>query len=699
MPHFMIEKGKEKQSILGILEYTYSYLEIERRIIEDNMGIIDVIILNQYQNIIFFLIYAEKVTVVSPYILIKDNVTIYTCGMSKELKNCGSNICYLSDIEKANRIIDAPKILLINYCNTDKFTIPRLNLSTHMLAAFLRVNTLVRVYVLDMQFDINDEDVIKEIILIRPNVVGLSLNYGFFEKSISFLDILYDIVKKSNLGIRIILGNIIPAIEYKNYLERYHDLVICYAEGELSIKDYIDYINKKKNIEEVSGIVYFDNTKGMIVKNQLNIVDMNVLPFPALDTLLDIKNRRGVLSLEFSRGCSHSACTFCPRNHKGRDWRYMSSEHMYELSAKLYDVCKKEGMSTRIYIADEEFVGYLNGYDENKRVIEYFSLLQQNKVDIMIDVSCRVDSIYNPKMGEKFNLEKVAMWNFCSKAGLGRVFLGVESFSNLQLIRYNKATDCNQNIIAIKILTSLGIDIRLGILLFDQLMASVSEIKENIEILGRKDIIQQKRTGNLTYEKIYFDIINGISNHANVPLYTKTSYLLTVMEVLKKSIYFRMCDSKGLVLSEDKNWGKYEVSFINKYVGILSDYLREWVNNNYPITYALKTLLKSAKDYEYQVLDQILEEYKTINYRLLQYSLMYVDDSGLVKNNVISFSTFISQNSIEGQDFLIVNINDFFFKALLDAKEIFRTKLNILKQKIGQNNIIGEKISQLIEQY
>ena len=147
-------------------------------------------------------------------------------------------------------------------------------------------------------------------------------------------------------------------------------------------------------------------------------------------------------------------------------------------------------MSTRFYIADEEFVGRINDGDEDGRITEYFLLLQQNEINITIDVSCRVDSVYDPAMNGDFNSRKIEMWRFCSKNGLGRVFLGVESFSDEQLVRYKKGTTCEQNIIAIKILTELGIDIRLGILLFDQMMNSVSEIRENVRVLGRDDIIQ-----------------------------------------------------------------------------------------------------------------------------------------------------------------------------------------------------------------
>lgn len=698
MSLYVIEEGNEKDIILEILEHTYSYLEIERRIIEENLAIIDVIILNQYENICFFLVYHHKVTVVSPYIPIKNNKTILAYGMENIVAQCCLNICYITDVKKINYIIKASKVLLINFCNNEKFTIPRLNLSTHVLAGFLRVNTLSRVYIVDMQFDLGNQDVINEIEVVDPDILGLSVNYGFFEKSITFLDELYEIIQKNKSNIHIILGNVIPAINYEYYLERYPYVVVSYAEGEETIKDYTAYVNDIRSMEEVSGIYYYDKKQEKIVKNELKLVNLDNLPFPALDTLLDIKKRCGALSLEFSRGCSHSACTFCPRGHKGRNWRYMGSAHMYELSEKLYKICKKEHMSTRIYVADEEFVGYINGHDENERIVNFFSMLQQNEINLIVDISCRVDSVYACNREDHFNLEKMKMWNFCKKNGLGRVFLGVESFCNKQLIRYNKATTCIQNITAIKILTSLGIDIRLGILLFDQLMTSISEINENVRVLGRTDIVQKKFEGDTKYDKLYSDIICGKSNSANIPLYMKTSYLLTVMEVLKDSDYFRLCKNKGINLMENNNEGRYEASFVNKYVGIISSYLKKWVIMNYPIVYALKTLLKSSDQYEYQALNHILKFYKTINYNLLQYSINYIDDSGLFQGHVVSFLEFSLPDFIEQRKYVVEDIDDFFEKAMFDAKMIFKKELNIFKQKFS-NVITKQKLIQLIDEY
>lgn len=676
-----IQEGNEQQVIRNLLDNTYSYLEMEHLIKENNSAIHDVVILNQYQDICFFLFYPNRVTVVSPYIRICENKTILLCCMADELGSCESHVCNLTHSKKTDFIFNSPKVLLINYCNQDKFTVPRLNLSTHSLAAYLRTRTLSRIYLIDMQFDLTDQDVQAKIDFLQPNVVGLSINYGFFDRSLTFLDNLFESFQKQDLPLHVILGNIIPAQNYKDYLEKYDNLVVSYAEGEHAVTDYLEFICGKKTIECVSGIYYYDKLQDIIIRNPVKLENMDMLPFPALDTLLDIRKKRGALSLEFSRGCSHSKCTFCPRDHKGGKWRYMSPAHMFEFTSKLYYICKKEKMSTRFYIADEEFVGRINTSAEDKRIIDYFSLLQHNNIDVTIDVSCRVDSVYDPTMDDKFNTSKIEMWRFCSKNGLGRVFLGVESFSNEQLIRYRKGTTCEQNIAAITILTGLGIDIRLGILLFDQLMMSVKEIQENVHTLGRNDIIENP------------------TNHKHIPLFMKTSYLLTTMEVLKGSPYLRACENIGLVSSENKNWGKYEVKYINPCIGTMSNYLANWVEKNYPIVYALKTFLKSASTEEYKAYSQILELYKTINYQLLRYFVQYIDDSGLIERNIVPFSKYIAHILREDERITVNCIEDFFQKTIIDAEIVFAAQLRSFSHSLDKNSSLGTKLLQLIDDY
>lgn len=67
--------------------------------------------------------------------------------------------------------------------------------------------------------------------------------------------------------------------------------------------------------------------------------------------------------------------------------------------------------------------------------------------------------------------------------------------------RFGKGTTIQQNILALRILTALGIKIRIGFIMFDPLMKDISELKENLDFLARTDAIMNPlNIKNYTYE-------------------------------------------------------------------------------------------------------------------------------------------------------------------------------------------------------
>src|SRR5215472_8252784 len=92
---------------------------------------------------------------------------------------------------------------------------------------------------------------------------------------------------------------------------------------------------------------------------------------------------------------------------------------------------------------------------------------------------------------------------------------------------------------AIRYLSSLGIQLRFGFIFFDPLM-SVKDLIENIEFLGRTDIILRAVPGTPVEE--IFSLVS--SNHQkSMPqmngraVYEEVSYMVSPLEVLAKSRY------------------------------------------------------------------------------------------------------------------------------------------------------------------
>ena len=522
---------------------------------------------------------------------------------------------------------DLPKVCLINMCVLENFPIPRLNLSTGSIAAYIRKYQKARVRILDMQLRIKVDDIIKILQKDKFQLIGISISFG--QKYIS--DELINKISSSKEIDKstIVVGNVIPSLYSKEYLMKHKKIIVSYREGEKSLLDLIDYTSGKKNIEDVIGIAYI-NKNGEYKRNDIDFLEMDELPFPAIDTIEDVIKYKGALTLELSRGCNYSKCIFCPRNHKGARWRGLSVDTMVLYFKTLEKVCKKGKKEPFFYIADEEIIGPLPHALELKRIEEFCKGIKQLNIKIKFDISARVDSIFKPEATKKENIDHLHMWKLLKEIGLQRLFLGVESGSDNQLRRFNKGTTAYQNATAIKLITALGINIRIGYISFDPLMENFNDIKESHKFVERKDILYKHADFNkITLEEIYDAIVNNIdSEYLKLqckPLYYKVSYPLTSLEVLFDTAYalkinnFEKKNNTKLLIGIDMNMARYKVIYFNKRIGLVSDYCQRWIDYNFPVLYSLKGLYKTSRGEVKNKIYELMTWSKSIDHFLLNY--------------------------------------------------------------------------------
>lgn len=531
-----------------------------------------------------------------------------------------------------------PKIALIALCVLDNFAVPRFNLSTGSIAAYIRLYHKARVFLYDMQLRVTAEEIVSDLEKISPNIVGISITFG--QKALSQL-IIEKIQSITNLKTLIVVGNIIPSLNKIEYLKLYKNIIVSFGEGEQSFIDLIDFILNKKELSEVRGIAYLDNT-GNLKNNGYSYVDMDKLPFPALDTIEKLVKYKGALTIETSRGCNYSKCYFCPREHKGPQWRGLSVDKMVEYFNIIYDISKNFHIPPFIYIADEEFIGQLPHKLELERIIKFCTKVENSEIDVKFDISARVDSIYKPDDTRENNIEKLYMWLHLKKIGLHRLFLGVESGCDEQLVRFNKGTSAIQNKIALQLITALGINIRIGYITFDPLMENLNALRINHKFVEQKDILYTSH--DILYSdlsKVYDCIIyNNKFNKISLiqkPLFTKISYPLTSLEVLYHSLYFKNLQiyekshNVKLVDNFDINMTRFTTKYANKDIGIISDYCQRWIDHNFSVIYALKGLYKTAIGKSRKYIYNLMENAKTIDHYLLNMIIVqlfnYPDDA------------------------------------------------------------------------
>lgn len=525
---------------------------------------------------------------------------------------------------------DIPNVGLINMCVLENFPIPRLNLSTGAIAAYIRKHQKARVKIVDMQLRTKIDDIIQMLQKDKFNLLGISISFG--QKDLSD-----ELINKINSieGIdesTIVVGNVIPSLYSKEYLMKHKGIVVSYKEGEESFLDLIDYVSDKKDIEEIRGIAYIDKD-GEYRRNNIDLLDISSLPFPAIDTIEDVIKYKGALTLELSRGCNYSQCTFCPRAHKGAKWRGLSVDDMVLYFKTLEDVCKRLNKEPFFYIADEEFIGQLPHDLELKRIEEFCERIKKLGIKVKFDISARVDSIYKPEATREENIDHLHMWKLLKDIGLQRLFLGVESGSDNQLKRFNKGTTAYQNATALQLITALGINTRIGYISFDPLMENFDDIKESHKFVERRDILYKPTDLDKTsLDEIYDGIVNNEKSEnlklQERPLYNKVSYPLTSLEILFGTSYareVRKCEQENninLLTGIDMNMARYKSTYFNDRIGVVSDYCQRWIDYNFPVLYSLKGLYKTAKGETKSKIYGLMSWAKSIDHYLLNY-IMY----------------------------------------------------------------------------
>lgn len=613
----------------------------------------DIIVSGETNNISSYIISSTGVLVITPFSDIEHNVLLREIYGESVLPKDRKWYIFPATETLLHRL-SLPRVLLVNPSVIENFPIPRLCLSIGLLGSYLRKYQKAEVHIIDMQVGATIKDIIYKAAKLQPALFGMSISYGQKHVALSILEELYRIRRLGTINPLVVLGNIIPASHPKEFIDLYPDLLVATGEGELTIIGLIEFLNGERELTNVPSLVYRDDS-GHIQRTVNVPVPVNTIPLPALDTIEDLARYRGALTLELSRGCQWNVCTFCPREHKSKHWKTFTPDQMLEQFKYMREVCDRFNIRKHIYLADEEFVGGMNKGLETKRITDFAQALLENNVGMQFDAAARVDQVYSPRMNKTWHTKRMEMWYLCRQAGLDRLFMGLESGSVSQLRRFGKGIHPNDSITAIRILSALGIPLRFGFVMFDQLMNGLREIKENIAFLERTDAFMKRLdVTQYSFAKL-FDLLvydsDFVTEHsAGKPIYEGVSYMLATLEVLINSRYKHMLQraeqqyGKLLVLDEenpDTNMGRYKVQFLDDLVGNISTSSQKWIDRHFGLAYCIKSLYKSAPTRERKILMNWMVNYRRISLLLVK-ALVYIFDRAEPETELFDrmFSTF-----------------------------------------------------------
>lgn len=668
-----------------------------------------IIVSGETDNISIYLIGNKDLIVFTPLMNVENNLILLET-LPKLIIKYSENLCI---VEKNSKILDRltfPRVLLINPSVKDVFPAPRLALCISSLACYLRKYQRADVRIIDMQIGPAINTIMREVRRFKPDIIGISISFGQLNLAESILRRLFLNIKVIKKNPIVIAGNVIAAFGYERLLNKFPELLICNGEGERTIMSLVDYSEGRVSLKEVPGITYIEN--GKIRKTQTIEINMDDVPLPAMDSLEGIIKNKGAITMEISRGCFHSACSFCPRTNKPRKWKGMSSDvvlRQFEFYKQIFD---NFGIERRIFMADEEFIGWIDNGKETERVIGIAKRMIKRAYKIHFETNTRIDQIYNTQKDKTWHIERMKMLELCKSAGLERLLVGVESGSDNVLERFNKKIKVDDSVMAIRILTSLGIGLRVTFITFDPRM-TFRELKENISFLERRDVYLKEI--DLTKFK-YSELLERIHDRKfvedkslKISFYENVAYMLVNLEVLMNSYYFRMLNREEAIYNKDffinkepnYNMARYSVKYEDEIIGDIASNCQKWIDRHFALDYCLKGLYKIANIQERDRLFRFRANYRKISFLLLKTLAWLFDRENSIDLKCDFFELKDMMDNLEALKYKNENQK----KIIIYVLDLFNEKMSLLVANIEESINNGEitsgreELSQIIHQW
>jgi radical SAM superfamily enzyme YgiQ (UPF0313 family) len=507
-----------------------------------------------------------------------------------ELENPGSWLSLATIDGLAAYRLSQPSVLLVALYHPEYFPLPRFPLAISDVARAARSTLLGVVHLADMQLGVTLEDLVQQIKAENPDILGVSATFGQHDLMIRLLDAACSLPRPP----LIVAGGSLTARNEGLLLERYPRLLIARGGGEATMEGLLAHWHGDIDLDHVPGLGFNGAARGgglaVAWRRTARPVtrDATADIFPELDLLPATFEHHGVVQLETSRGCTNF-CSFCPRGHKGM-WSGAAPERLPWMLAEIRRVFDRYPQVSRtVYLVDEEFIG--RGTNTAARALDVARVVHD--AGFRWESSCRVDQVVRLDEGPTWHAGRAEMWRTLVRRGLRRMLFGVESGVDSILDRFNKETTGQQNALAIRTLSALGIPTRFTYITFDHLM-TLEELKATYAFQGRSDLLLRPLPHLPAQE-----IVQGVRDEAFVaqtvagrPLHTGISYMLVSMECLIGAAYTRKVQAAGLAGTIRPSMGRVDARFADWRIGVASHWAQLWVDRNFALDYTLKSLEK-----------------------------------------------------------------------------------------------------------
>jgi len=268
---------------------------------------------------------------------------------------------------------------------------------------------------------------------------------------------------------RVVLGNVFASLNHDRLLSTYDcfDYAVV-GDGEVAFAELAEAVLAGRPVDGVPSLVWRDG--GRLRSTPHVDVDLDTLPDPARDELPAVLRHGFAGAVSSTRGCPYR-CTFCGTGtvsalSPGTGYRLRSIEAVVDEIERLVKDFGIEFVS----ISDDLFISKHPRMQQ--RASDFADEVLRRRLDIAFMFDARVDAIGDLKLFGRLR-----------RAGLRRVFIGIETGSAKQLASYRKqvgkATDPAD---ALTALEEIGVDVVPGTIMFHA-EVQPEELRETARLL------------------------------------------------------------------------------------------------------------------------------------------------------------------------------------------------------------------------
>ena len=318
------------------------------------------------------------------------------------------------------------RIFLISPCSKTFYGDPRYPPGGIAMigAVLLKAKHLVRA--LDMRFSsVSDETLMKEINEFQPEIVGFSITNWDVLEAVRLAGKIKSVIP----DVCVIFGGPQASLCPTETLQYPEVDILVLGEGETSIVELVEALEKRHTLSEVKGIAYRDtNLNPVSTEKRPLIEDLSRLPLPAYE-LFDPPAYRATgelrLGIMSTRGCPYQ-CTFCTgRKVMGR---LIRNRPPAEVMAELVYWYKKYGVTHFCFLED-------NWLGQHKNALELLDQLEEAQLPIT----------YSLEVGVRGDALTEEICERLKKTGCTIVAIGIESV-NPEVLRLAKKGETLEDI-------------------------------------------------------------------------------------------------------------------------------------------------------------------------------------------------------------------------------------------------------------